>query len=124
MENLQAPYRDRTSPVVAAQKPAAGVARTNRTPQSGTARGSAAASPVVAILSAGLAAEIVLPWVAIWVSDALFLDIPAWSLWLLFGVAPALSLLALLVRWVWRIGARRFSGCPAKGWIGASPCHQ
>jgi hypothetical protein len=56
-------------------------------------------NPIIVIFCAGLMAEFILPWAIIWFSDIFFFDIPAWSLWLLFGSPPALSLLAMLIHW-------------------------
>ena len=61
--------------------------------------------PIVVTLVTGLAVEVVLPWAVIWLSNMLYFDVPAWSLWLIFGVPPALTLLAVLV-----LGAHRFLG--------------
>ena len=54
-------------------------------------------NPIAVICFTGLVAEFVLPWAVIWLSDMFFLDIPKWSLWLLFGGPPALSLAAVLI---------------------------
>jgi hypothetical protein len=56
-------------------------------------------NPIIVIFCAGLMAEFILPWAVIWFSDIFFFDIPAWSLWLLFGSSPAISLLAMLIHW-------------------------
>ncbi|HEY1931704.1 MAG TPA: hypothetical protein VGG99_06825 [Acetobacteraceae bacterium] len=40
-----------------------------------------------------------MPWAIIWLSDALVFDVPAWSLWLIFGVPAALAFLAVLIEW-------------------------
>jgi acyl carrier protein len=53
--------------------------------------------PIIVIFCTGLMAEFILPWVAIWLSNIFFFDIPTWSLWLLFGGPPAISLLAMLI---------------------------
>jgi hypothetical protein len=58
--------------------------------------------PVIVILLAGLAAEIILPWAVLWLSDVFFFDIPAWSQWLVFGFPPALTVLAMLMQWALR----------------------
>lgn len=57
--------------------------------------------PVTVILSIGLAAEVILPWAVIWLSDLFFFDVPVWSHWVIFGGPPALSLLAMamLINW-------------------------
>jgi membrane protein implicated in regulation of membrane protease activity len=59
-------------------------------------------SPIIVIFCIGLMAEFILPWAVIWLSDMFFFDIPGWSLWLLFGGSPALSLLAMLIHWALR----------------------
>jgi hypothetical protein len=56
-------------------------------------------SPILVIFCVGLIAEFILPWAVIWLSDMFFFDIPGWSLWLLFGAPPVLSLLAILIHW-------------------------
>lgn len=60
---------------------------------------SAAADPILVTLLAGLVAEMAVPWAIIWLSDALVFDVPAWSLWLIFGVPAALAFLAVLIEW-------------------------
>jgi hypothetical protein len=60
------------------------------------------ANPIIVTLLVGLAAEVVLPWAAIWLSDMLVIDMPTWSLWLVFGVPPALTFLAVLIQWTLR----------------------
>jgi hypothetical protein len=67
---------------------------------------------VIVVLSAGLAAAVILPWAVIWLSDIFFFDVPAWSPWVLFGGPPALSLLAMLIHWdlrTWSKQPRRAS---------------
>jgi hypothetical protein len=59
-------------------------------------------SPIIVIFCTGLMAQFILPWAAIWLSDMFFFDVPGWSLWLLFGGIPALSLLAMLIHWALR----------------------
>lgn len=66
-----------------------------------------ATDPIVVTLLAGLAAEAVVPWAVIWLSDALVFNVPAWSLWLVFGVPAALTLLAVLIQWVLRVWPRQ-----------------
>jgi hypothetical protein len=63
---------------------------------------SGAIDPVIVILLTGLAAEMILPWVVLWLSDVFFFDIPAWSQWLVFGFSPALTVLAVLTHWALR----------------------
>jgi hypothetical protein len=65
------------------------------------------ADPIVVTLVAGLVAEAVVPWAVIWLSDALVFDIPAWSLWLIFGVPAALTFLAMLLQGVTRARRRQ-----------------
>jgi hypothetical protein len=59
-------------------------------------------SPIFVLFCTGLMAEFILPWAVIWLSEMFFFDIPGWSLWLLFGGPPALSLLAMLIHWALR----------------------
>ena len=75
--------------------------------------------PIIVIFCAGLIAEFILPWAAIWLSDIFFFDIPVWSLWLLFGSPPALSLLAMLIHWALWTRPKH----PFRAWVGkgASP---
>jgi hypothetical protein len=54
-------------------------------------------NPIVVIGAIGLAAEVMLPWALIWLSDTFFFDVPSWSQWVVFGGPPALSLLAAFV---------------------------
>jgi hypothetical protein len=68
--------------------------------------------PVVVILCIGLAAELILPWAVIWLSDVFVFDIPAWLPWLVFGVPAALSLLAVLVY----LTSRKRSQQPVRAW--------
>jgi len=65
------------------------------------------ADPVTVILMAGLVAEVIVPWVAIGLSDWLVFDMPAWSLWLVFGVPPALIVPAALIRWALQVWSRQ-----------------
>jgi len=65
------------------------------------------ADPIIVTLLVGLAAEVVLPWAAIWLSDVLVFDMPTWSLWLVFGVSPALACLAVLIQWTLRAWLRQ-----------------
>jgi hypothetical protein len=55
--------------------------------------------PVTVILSTGLAAEVIVPWAVVWLSDILLFDFPTWSPWVVFGAPPVLSLLAMLIHW-------------------------
>jgi hypothetical protein len=64
-------------------------------------------SPIIVIFCTGLMAEFILPWAVIWLSDMFFFDIPGWSLWLLFGGPPALSLLAMLIHWALRTWSKQ-----------------
>jgi hypothetical protein len=59
-------------------------------------------NPIIVICCTGLLAEFILPWAVIWLSDMFYLDIPRWSLWLLFGGPPALSVAAVLIHLVLR----------------------
>jgi hypothetical protein len=54
-----------------------------------------------------LMAEFILPWAAIWLSNIFLFHIPEWSLWLLFGGRPALSLLVMLTYWALRTWSSR-----------------
>jgi hypothetical protein len=118
MENLQAAYSVRQAAYDKRDQPSRA---------SSNVVGGDLANPIVVILCVGLVAEIILPWAAIWLSDALFFDIPAWSLWLLFGVSPAFSLVAILMHWAWMACAKHLSGPSATGWRdgigGALCCH-
>ena len=67
---------------------------------------------IIVIFCTGLVAEFILPWAVIWLSDMLFFDIPGWSLWLLFGGPPALSLLAMLIHWALRTWSKQ----PLRAW--------
>jgi hypothetical protein len=69
-------------------------------------------SPIIVIFCSGLMAEFILPWAVIWLSDTFFFDIPGWSLWLLFGAPPALSLLAMLIHWALRTWSKQ----PLRAW--------
>ena len=111
MENLQATDRN-----IVRTPQSAAPERSTTAPEAAVKRYTI--SPVIIILSTGLAAEVILPWVAIWLSDTLFFDIPAWSLWLLFGVPPAVSLMVVLVHWAWRISAQHLSRLPVREWRG------
>jgi hypothetical protein len=66
-----------------------------------------AAAPIIVTLLVGLAAEVVLPWAVIWLSDMLVIDVPTWSLWLVFGVPPALTFLAVLIQWALKAWLRQ-----------------
>jgi hypothetical protein len=68
--------------------------------------------PIIAIFCIGLMVESILPWSLIWLSDVFFFDVPGWSLWLLFGGPPTLSLLAILIHWVLRRSASPASRAP------------
>jgi hypothetical protein len=69
-------------------------------------------SPIIVIFCIGLMAEFILPWAVIWLSDMFFFDIPGWSLRLLFGGPPALSLLATLIHWALRTWSKQ----PPRAW--------
>jgi membrane protein implicated in regulation of membrane protease activity len=68
--------------------------------------------PIIVIFCIGLMAEFIIPWAVIWLSDMFFFDIPGWSLWLLFGGSPALSLLAMLIHWALRTRSKQ----PLRAW--------
>jgi hypothetical protein len=53
--------------------------------------------PEIAIVGIGMAAEAILPWVLILISDIFLFDVPAWSLWVVFGGPLAFTLVALIV---------------------------
>jgi hypothetical protein len=53
--------------------------------------------PEIAIVGIGMAAEVILPWILIWISDVFLFDVPAWSQWLVFGGPLAFTVLALIV---------------------------
>jgi hypothetical protein len=73
------------------------------------------ADPVPVILAAGLAAEMVLPWAVIWLSDVFMFDTPDWLRWAIFGAPPALGFLAALTYWVARARSRQ----PVPAWTAA-----
>ena len=56
-------------------------------------------SPVIVIFCIGLMAEFILPWTVIFLSNMFVFDIPGWSVWLIFGCPPALSVAAALSHW-------------------------
>ena len=77
---------------------------------------SALTNPIVPILVAGLAAECVLPWTLIGLSDLFLFDTPAWSLWLVFAGPPVITLVAILAHLVattWTRSCRRTVRGPA-----------
>jgi hypothetical protein len=84
---------------------ASGRRKRHRSREYQAARGPA--DPIIVTLLAGLVAEVVVPWAVIWLSDVLFFDVPAWSLWLVFGVAPALTFLAALIQCALRTWGRQ-----------------
>jgi hypothetical protein len=88
-------------------EPAASAQRGRHEARTQKAPGGAADLAIGALL-AGLAAEVVVPWAVIWLSNVLIFDIPAWSLWLVFGVPAPLTFSAALILWVLR--ARRQAG--------------
>ncbi len=51
--------------------------------------------PILAILTAAIVSEILLPWLLIGMSNEYLFDIPAWALWLIFAGPPALATLAI-----------------------------
>ena len=72
--------------------------------------------PVIVTLLVGLTAGVILPWVVFWLSDVMVFDIPAWSLWLIFGVSPALTFLAALIQYALRIlGRPSMPAIPSRG---------
>jgi len=56
----------------------------------------------VPILFFGVAAELIVPWLVIWLSDLLVFDVPMWATWLAFGGPLALGLLVLAIYRVFR----------------------
>jgi hypothetical protein len=92
------------------RKPAVSGRRGRHGPRRGRDALRGAADPIIGTLLAGLAAVVVVPWAVIWLSDALVFDIPAWSLWLVFGVPVALTFLAVLIQWVVRAWSRQAMG--------------
>jgi hypothetical protein len=96
----------------------AGSARRGRHGSHGHQAPRGAADPIIVTLLAGLAVEVVVPWAVIGLSDALVFDIPAWSLWLIFGVPGALTLLAVLIQlllWTWSRQTLRAAN-PTRQW--------
>jgi hypothetical protein len=59
-------------------------------------------SPVIVICCIGLMAEVFLPWAVIFLSNMFVFDVPGWSVRLIFGGPPALSLAAALIHWALR----------------------
>jgi len=51
----------------------------------------------VAILAFGVAGELVVPWLVIWLSDTFVFDVPRWLTWLIFAGPLAIGLLAASV---------------------------
>ena len=49
------------------------------------------------ILFFGVAAELLVPWTVIWLSDLFVFDVPVWAAWAIFGGPLALGLLVLVV---------------------------
>ncbi|HTW70435.1 MAG TPA: hypothetical protein VME47_11145 [Acetobacteraceae bacterium] len=60
------------------------------------------ASITALILFFGVAAELIIPWLVIWLSDVFVFDVPAWLTWLSFGGPLAIGLVAMLVYWTLR----------------------
>jgi hypothetical protein len=65
--------------------------------------------PGIAIVGIGMAAESFFPWALIWSSDIFLFDVPAWSLWLVFGGPLTFTILALIVYWASRTHPLRVS---------------
>jgi apolipoprotein N-acyltransferase len=59
-------------------------------------------SATALILFFGVAGELIIPWLVIWLSDAFVFDVPAWLTWLSFAGPLAIGLLAILVYWTIR----------------------
>lgn len=95
---------------IGSQAPARGTGRTPHTPGPRYDP----AGPAILILGAVLAAEVILPWAAIWLSDLLVCDIPTWSLWLMFGAPPALGLLAAAIHRARSRHGARIAGRPRR----------
>jgi len=66
------------------------------------------------ILFFGVAGELVIPWLVIWLSDIFVFDVPAWLAWLSFAGPLAIGLLATLVYWTLRMW---------RSAVGQSLCH-
>jgi uncharacterized membrane protein YdjX (TVP38/TMEM64 family) len=73
------------------------------------------ADPIPVILATGVAAELILPWTVIWLSNVFMFDTPDWLRWLVFVAPLALGLLATLPYWV----VRGWSRQPARAWTAA-----
>jgi len=82
-------------------EPTASIRQVSHQPVTHRAR-SGPIDPVIVILLTGLAAEMILPWAVLLLSDVFFFDIPTWSQWLVFGFPPALTVLAVLMHWALR----------------------
>lgn len=75
--------------------------------------------PLIVILLAGLAAEMILPWAVLWLSDVFFFDIPTWSQWLVFGFPPVLTVLVVLMQWALRTRSTQAS----RAWVSRRQGH-
>jgi hypothetical protein len=66
-------------------------------------------SLVALILFFGVAGEVIVPWLVIWLSDVFVFDIPAWATWAMFGGPLVVGLLAAMVYWKLRVRRRQSS---------------
>ena len=77
--------------------------RYDRVPPGG--QGLRPAGVTTLILFLGVAGELVVPWLVIWLSDTFVFDVPAWLIWISFGGPMAAGLLAMVAYWcihLWR----------------------
>jgi hypothetical protein len=68
----------------------------------GRDQGGRPVSVTTLILFFGMAGELVIPWLVIWLSDAFVFDVPEWLTWLSFAGPLAIGLFAILVYWTIR----------------------
>ena len=54
-------------------------------------------APGLAGMAVGLAGEVIVPWMTIWLSSWLDFDVPHWALWPIFGGPIVLGLSSALV---------------------------
>jgi hypothetical protein len=68
----------------------------------GASRGEQGERPIsvtTLILFLGVAGELVIPWVVIWLSNVFLFDVPPWLTWLSFGGPLGIGLFAMLAYW-------------------------
>ncbi len=67
---------------------------------------------IVPLCTAALAAEVLLPWCLVWLSDRFLFDIPGWSLWLVFA-GPHVAGLGV-ISWQWAALRRARAGAAGR----------